>query len=163
MKKKYCPLEREISSKIKDGKPDNVVEKHIRECSICRETALVVTWMNIYPAEKARQAAAGKLLPESDFLLRAAHKKKEKDISSIKKALRPIRTAQAIGMITLVGSVCALAFSLFSGRGFFADSLLRQNLLDGIGMFVAANPLALFMLVVFSFFLLISELKLIRS
>jgi len=163
VKNKSCLREKELWEKIKGGKLDAAVEAHIRECPICRETALITAWINLFPAEKAQQVLAEKRLPEPDFLRSTAVEKKETDIKYIKKALRPILAVQTLTLFGLVGGIGLLLFFLFAGRGLFAGSMLRKSLLDGIGIFVAANPLAVATFVVFSVSLLISELKLIRS
>jgi predicted anti-sigma-YlaC factor YlaD len=122
MKKKTCQWEKDVIKGLHEGKMSAVLQKHIKECSFCRDIALVQGWMHRFKENAWNLDMPGKTLPDAQSLWNRAHARKRPDRTMVRKALRPLMIYQALfyGLVT-AGIVYAASWG-FRKFGYILDN-----------------------------------------
>jgi hypothetical protein len=161
MIRKFCPREKEIIKRIKSRDADEEIYRHVKTCSVCRESLLVLTWMRRFQKASESQLLEKKILPspeilESKWTLRIRKANRA-------KALRPLIVPRILIVFTLA---LVVIFVVLPGFGKLKGVTLSDSggevlgsLLKGVQFFMVTNPLVILLLIVSFFFLIISELK----
>jgi predicted anti-sigma-YlaC factor YlaD len=102
MKKKTCPWEKDVIEGLHKGKMSAELQKHIKECSVCRDIALVQGWMHRFKENAWNLDMPGKTLPDAQSLWNRVHARKRPDKTLVRKALRPLMIYQVLfyGLVT---------------------------------------------------------------
>ena len=90
MKKKNCPLEKEVLNNLKTGDLTPEIKKHAVNCPLCKESMTINKWMNRFHEVSLNVNTAEKKLPDAEFIWEKAFSVKPLEKELVKKALRPL-------------------------------------------------------------------------
>ncbi|MGB8951470.1 MAG: hypothetical protein WCC06_02210 [Candidatus Aminicenantales bacterium] len=90
MRKKPCPLEKEVMDCLHTEKRSPEILKHLTECSLCQEAVSVHQWINQFKTRSWNAEMLEKSLPNPQTIWDQAFAKQRPDRTLQKKALRPL-------------------------------------------------------------------------
>lgn len=135
MRKKSCPLEKEVMDCLKAGKLSPEIEKHTSECPVCEDVVVVYEWMNRFKNSSWKAEMLEKTLPDAETIWNRAHARQKPDRGLVKKALRPLIYPRVFSYGALIAGVIYLfltkgraignIITSSSGAGPVFDSLSR--------------------------------------
>ncbi len=102
MKKKICPLEKEVMEGLgeKELKPE--LQKHISECPVCKDVMAVHTWMNRFKEKAWKTDMPKKDLPDARAVWNRVFARKRPDKQLVTKALRPLLFPQVLSFVVFI-------------------------------------------------------------
>lgn len=115
MKKKHCLLEQEILNSLAAGDLTAEIKQHLKDCPICKESALLYQWMNGYQKVSRQGKLAEKKLPDAESLWEKAFSLKTPDKKLVKKAMKPLRIYQVVFYVIAIIVLLYLVFAYFPG------------------------------------------------
>ena len=120
MKKKHCPLEKEVKKGLHEEKMSAELQEHIARCPVCRDMALVQGWMNRFKEKSWKTDMTEKTLPDAESMWNRIHARARPDKKLVRKALRPLLIPQVL----LYGFIAAgIIFAIIWGFKKFGDIL----------------------------------------
>ncbi len=135
MRKKSCPLEKEVMDCLKAGELSPEIEKHTSECPVCEDVVAVYEWMNQFKESSWKAEMLEKTLPDAETIWNKAQAKQTPDRGLVKKALRPLIYPRVFSYVALIAGVIYLVLTKgraigniiasSSGAGSAFDSLSR--------------------------------------
>jgi len=137
MKKKSCPLEKEVLNSLKTGDLTPGIKQHAADCPVCKESITINKWMNRFQEVSMNVNTAGKKLPDAEFIWEKAFLVKPPEKELVKKALRPLLVPQ---VLTYVIAIIGLLYFFLSP--------------DAAAMFTSLSPMLNVFFKSFSFLLL---------
>jgi hypothetical protein len=108
MRKKSCPLEKEVMDCLKAGKLNPEIEKHTSECPVCEDVVAVYEWMNQFKNSSWEAEMLEKTLPDAETIWNRAQAKQKPDRRLVKKALRPLIYPRVFSYGALIAGVIYL-------------------------------------------------------
>ncbi len=102
MKKKICPLEKEIIAGLREGALEPELQKHLSECPVCQDVVTVHTWMNRFKEKAWKTDMPKKDLPGARTVWNGAFARKRADKQMVRKALRPLIVPQVLSFIVFI-------------------------------------------------------------
>lgn len=108
MKKKICPVEREITAGLKEKKLEPDLQRHISECSVCKDVIAVHTWMNQFKEAAWKTDMPKKGMPNAETIWDRAYAWKKPDREVVKKALRPLIYPQILSFCVCLAGIIFL-------------------------------------------------------
>ncbi|MDH4220243.1 MAG: hypothetical protein OEW23_15905 [Candidatus Aminicenantes bacterium] len=129
MRKKICPLEKEVMEGLKAEKLNLEIEKHVSECSYCKNVVAIHDWMNQYKERSWGDETLKKILPNPDTIWNRVHAKRKPDKTFVKKAMRPMIYPQVFSYIAIIIGVILLLLSNLNKIGTITDSRIIAQIL----------------------------------
>jgi len=129
MRKKICPLEKEVIKDLKAEKLNPEIKKHASECSYCMKIVAVHDWMNQYKERSWGDETLKKILPNPDTIWNRVHAKRKPDKTLLKKATRPMIYPQVFSYIAIIIGVILLLLSNVEKIGTITDSRIIAQIL----------------------------------
>ncbi len=111
MRKKICPLEKEVVACLEAEKPKPEIKKHISECAYCKEVAAVYNWMNEFKIKSWNTEILNKILPNLETIWNRGHLLGMPDKRLVKKALRPLIYSHALSYGVFLAGIIFLIIS----------------------------------------------------
>ena len=108
MKKKICPLEREIMAGLREKKLEPELQEHVSECPACKNVVAVFTWMNQFKEKAWKTGIPKKNLPGAEAVWKRAFAWKRADEQIVRKALRPLVYPQVLSFVVFIAGVIFL-------------------------------------------------------
>ncbi|MCP4218988.1 MAG: hypothetical protein GY765_30420 [bacterium] len=107
---KNCPRSREILEGLEKGLLTFDMERHMEECPVCADVALVGQWMGKFEAVSLKYDAE-KILPDPEALWEKAHAAPTRiDKALIRKAMLPLLIPKYLSIAAAFLLVFVLAF-----------------------------------------------------
>ena len=127
MKKKTCPLEKEIMAGLKEGALEPELQKHLSECPACQDVVTVHTWMNQFKEKAWKTDMPKKDLPDAQAVWDRIYAWKRADKQLVRKALRPLIYPQVLSFAIFIAGIIFLGIKgvLKFGNIFDAPALTR--------------------------------------
>lgn len=146
MRKRICPLEKEIIDSLKKGMLTQEMKKHLAVCPVCEEAAAVYLWMSKFKDIGMRDDISLKKLPEAESIWRRAYalRRREKDL--VRKALRPIVYSRIVSYGVFIIGVIFLLFSNFQEIKNYAVTNIGASKLLGSLLQTTVEWLPLFLI-----------------
>ncbi len=130
MRKRICPWEKEVVEALKAKKLSHEIKEHLSECPSCKNTSLVVDWMNQYKEKSWNAKMIQKILPDLDTIWDRAHARGKPDRTLVKKALRPLVYPQIFSFLTISIGIFLLLISNAEKIGNIFDSRIISRILS---------------------------------
>ena len=108
MKKKICPLEKEIMAGLKEGALEPELQKHLSECPVCQDVVAVYTWMNRFKEKAWKTDMPKKDFPDARTVWNEAFARKRADKQMVRKALRPLIVPQVLSFVVFIAGIIFL-------------------------------------------------------
>lgn len=108
MKKKICPLEREIMAGLREKKLKPGLQEHVSECSVCQDVVAVHTWMDQFKEKAWKTDTPKKILPGAEVIWNRAYAWKRADRQVVRKALRPLIYPQVLSFGIFIAGIIFL-------------------------------------------------------
>jgi hypothetical protein len=102
MKKKICPLEKEVMAGLREEKLEPELQNHVSECPVCQDVVTVHTWMNRFKERAWKTEMQKKSLPDADAMWNRAYAWKRADRKMMRKALRPLIYPQVLSFVVFI-------------------------------------------------------------
>jgi len=102
MKKKICPLEKEVMEGLGDKELKPELQKHISECPVCKDVVAVHTWMNRFKEKAWKTDMPKKDLPDAGAVWNRVFTRKRADKQMVRKALRPLIVPQVLSFVVFI-------------------------------------------------------------
>lgn len=134
MKKKTCQWEKNVIEGLCEEKMSAELQKHIMECTVCRDIALVQAWMHRFRENAWNADMPGKTLPDAQSLWNRAHARKRPDKTLVRKALRPLMIYQVLFYGLVTAGIIYAAFWGFRKFGFFLDNPVISAIMSFFGI-----------------------------
>ena len=118
MKKRICPLEKDIKEALREKKLQPELNKHVSGCPDCNDSVSVHAWMNQFKEESWKTDMPKKDLPDAESVWKKVYSRKRPDEKMVKKALRPLIYPQVLSLgvflagIIFLGIKQGLSFSI---------------------------------------------------
>lgn len=127
MKKKICPLEREIMAGLREKKLEPELQKHVSECPVCKDVVAVHTWMNRFKEKAWETDMLNKNLPDANAIWKRAYAWKRADRQMVRKALKPLVYPQVLSFGVFIAGIIFLGIKgvLKFGNIFDTPALTR--------------------------------------
>lgn len=122
MKKKICPLEKEVMEGLKEKELKPELQKHISQCPVCKDAVAVHTWMNQFKEKAWKADMPKKDLPDARAVWDRAYARKRPDKRLVSKALRPLIVPQVLSLVVFIAGGIFLAIKGFLKLGNIFDS-----------------------------------------
>jgi len=129
MRKKICPMEKEVMEGLKSEKLSPEIKKHISECASCKNVVAAHDWMNQYKEKDWNTEMQKRVLPNPDTIWNRAYAKRRPDKTLVKKALRPLVYPQVFSYIAIIIGVILLLLSNVEKIGNIKDSRIIAQIL----------------------------------
>ena len=113
MRKKSCPLEKEVIESLKTERLEPEIKKHLSECAYCSEVAAVHNWMNQYKMRSWNTEILNKTLPGLESIWNKAHAIRRTERKMVKKAMRPLLFPQTLSYGVFLAGAISLIISNF--------------------------------------------------
>ncbi|MFC2141551.1 hypothetical protein ACFLR7_01280 [Acidobacteriota bacterium] len=114
MKKKKCPLDKEVMEGLGEGNLNPEFQKHISECPVCKDVVQVHTWMGQFKEKTWEIDLPKKDFPDARAVWDRTFARKRPDKQLVTKALRPLIFPQVLSFGVFIGG------SIFLGiKGIF--------------------------------------------
>jgi len=130
MKKKICPLEKEVMEGLgeKELKPE--LQKHISQCPVCKDVVAVHTWMNRFKEKAWKTDMPKKDLPDARAVWDGAFARKGRtDKKMVRKALRPLIFPQVLSFVVFIaGGIFLAAKGILKFGNIFDSPVLTRVL-----------------------------------
>jgi hypothetical protein len=137
MKKKICPLEREVMAGLREKKLKPELQKHVSECSVCKDVVAVHTWMNRFKEKSWKTDMPKKSLPDAEAIWNRAYAWKRADERMVRKALRPLIYPQVLSFGVFIAGVIFLGTKGVLKFGNFFDTPVLTRILPFFLIFVS--------------------------
>ena len=108
MKKKICPLKKEILAGHREKKLKPELQKHASECPVCKDVVVVHTWMNQFKEESWNTDMPKKDLPDAEDVWKRVYSRKRADEQMERKALRPLIYPQVLSLGVFLAGIIFL-------------------------------------------------------
>jgi len=108
MKKKICPLEKEVAECLREEKLKPELQKHISECPVCKDVVAVYTWMNQFKEKSWKTDMPKKDLPDAEAIWKRVHVRKIDNRQLVRKALRPLIYPQVLSFGVFIAGIIFL-------------------------------------------------------
>jgi len=150
MRKKICPLEKDVVDALKGKKLSREIEEHISKCPSCKNVVEIYDWMNQYKERSWNSKMGKKILPDPDIVWNRAHARSSLDKTLVKKALRPLVYPQVLLYVVLILGVLFLLIPNLKTIAGITDSRIISQMLPFffIPMLIILISIAFCMLVV---------------
>ncbi|UCE42833.1 MAG: hypothetical protein JSV17_07760 [Candidatus Aminicenantes bacterium] len=150
MKKKHCPLEKEVSKGLREGKISAELQEHIAGCSACRDIALVQGWMKRFKESAWNADMPEKTLPDAESMWNRVYTRTRPDKKLVRKALRPLIFPQVLFYGLIIAGIIYTTVWGFKKFGNILDSRMTSMILPffGIMMFIVFISLSFCALVI---------------
>jgi len=127
MKKKICPLEKEVMEGLKEKELKPELQKHISQCPVCQDVAAVHTWMNRFKEKAWKADMSKKDLPDARAVWNRVFARKSADKQMVHKALRPLIVPQVLSFVVFIGGGIFLGIKgvIRLGNIFDSPALIR--------------------------------------
>ena len=127
MKKKICPLEKEVMAGLKEGALEPELQKHISQCPVCQDVVAVHNWMNQFKERAWETDMLKKDLPDARAIWNKVNARKRPDKQLVRKALRPLIFPQVLSFGVFIAGIIFLGIKgvLKFGNIFDAPALTR--------------------------------------
>lgn len=127
MRKKICPLEKEIIAGLKEGALEPELQKHLSECQVCQDVVTVHAWMNQFKERAWEILMPKKDLPGAQAVWNRVYARKRPDKQLVRKALRPLIVPQVFSFAVFIAGTIFLGIKgvLKFGNIFDAPALTR--------------------------------------
>ncbi|UCE22688.1 MAG: hypothetical protein JSV46_10910 [Candidatus Aminicenantes bacterium] len=127
MKKKICPLEKEVMAGLRAEKLEPKLQKHLSECPVCQDVVTVQAWMNQFKEKAWKADVPKKSLPDADDVWNRAYALKRPDKRMVRKALRPLIYPQVLSFGIFIAGIIFLGIKgvLKFGNIFDTPALTR--------------------------------------
>jgi len=122
MKKKLCPLEKDIMTGLRDNNLETELQKHISECRVCKDVIAVHAWMNRFKEQTWQTVLPEKTLPGAEALWNSAQSRRKPDERMVKKALRPLIYPQLLSFAVFFAGIIFFGIKGFPSFGNFFDT-----------------------------------------
>lgn len=129
MKKKICPLEKEVMAGLRAEKLEPELQKHVSECPVCQDVVAVHTWMNQFKEKAWKTDMPKKSLPDADAIWNRAYAWKRPDKQMVRKALRPLIYPQVLSIGVFIAGVIFLGTKGVLKFGNIFDTLVLTRIL----------------------------------
>lgn len=131
MKKKTCPFESKVLNDLTQGQFSPELKNHVEECSLCKDSVLVYSWMNSFEGTINEDKGIGHRVPDFESLWTRARPSWTYDRELEKKAMAPLLIPRLLTYIAaLIGLVLLLASNLSQARDVITDKLKMGYLFD---------------------------------
>jgi len=108
MKKKICPLEKEITECLREENLEPELQKHVSECPVCKDVVAVQSWMNQFKEKAWKTDMTKRNLPEAEAIWRRAYTWKRVDEQTMRKAMRPLIYPQVLAFVVFIAGIIFL-------------------------------------------------------
>lgn len=109
MKKKICPLEKEVMEGLGERTLKPELQKHVSQCPVCKDVVAVHTWMNRFQEKAWKADMPKKDLPDARAVWNGAFARKRPDKQMVRKALRPLVYPQVLSFVVFIAGGVFLA------------------------------------------------------
>jgi hypothetical protein len=123
MKKKICPLEKEITEGLREKKLKPELQKHVSECPDCKDVVAVHAWMNQFKEKAWKADMPKKDLPNAEAIWKRAYARKIDNRQLAKKALRPLIYPQVLSFGVFIAGIIFLGIKGVLKFGNIFDSV----------------------------------------
>ena len=130
MRKKSCPLEREVMDCLKREKLSLEIKKHISECPFCQDIVSVHKWMNEFRNESWNAGVLEKVFPHPESIWNRAFAKRRPDKGLVKKALRPLQYFRVFSYAVIITGIIFLFLLNKKGIGSLIETAGAGPVLD---------------------------------
>lgn len=137
MKKKICPLEREIMAGLREKKLEPELQKHVSECPVCKDVVAVHTWMNQFKEKSWKTDMPKKSLPDAEAIWNRVYAWKRVDRQVVRKALRPLIYPQVLSFGVFIAGVIFLGTKGVLKFGNIFDTPVLTRILPFFLLFVS--------------------------
>jgi hypothetical protein len=150
MKKKICPMEKEVMKDLGEEKMKPELQEHIARCPVCKDIALVQGWMNRFKQEAWKTEMTDKTLPDAESMWNKVYSTRRPDKKLVRKALRPLIIPQVLFYGLLIAGIIAITIWGFKTFGNVLDNRVISQILPyfGIMMFIVLISLSFCAIVV---------------
>jgi hypothetical protein len=137
MKKKICPLEKEVMAGLKAEKLEPELQKHLSQCPVCQDVVAVHNWMNQFKEKAWETDMLKKDLPDADAVWNRVYSRKRPDKQLVKKALRPLIFPQVLSFGVFIAGIIFLGIKGVLKFGNIFDTLALTRILPFLLLFVS--------------------------
>ncbi len=137
MKKKICPLEKDIIGALREGALESELQKHLSECPVCKDIVAVQTWMNQFKEKAWKTEMLKKTLPDADAVWNKAYVWKRVDKQMVRKALKPLIYPQVLSFGIFIAGILFLGIKGVLKFGNIFDSPALMRILPFFLLFVS--------------------------
>jgi hypothetical protein len=137
MKKKICPLEKEMMAGLKEGALEPELQKHLSECPVCQDVVAVYTWMNQFKERAWETVMPKKDLPDAQAVWNRVYARKGPDKQLVRKALRPLIYPQVLSFAVFLAGIIFLGIKGVLKFGNIFDTSALTRVLPFLLLFVS--------------------------
>ncbi|MGD8534945.1 MAG: hypothetical protein PVF66_03775 [Candidatus Aminicenantes bacterium] len=137
MKKKICPLEKEMMAGLKEGALEPELQKHLSECPVCQDVVAVYTWMNQFKERAWETVMPKKDLPDAQAVWNRVYARKGPDKQLVRKALRPLIYPQVLSFAVFLVGIIFLGIKGVLKFGNIFDTSALTRVLPFLLLFVS--------------------------
>ena len=137
MKKKICPLEREIMACLREKKLKPELQKHVSECPVCKDVVAVHTWMNQFKEKARKTDMPKKSLPDAEAIWNRTYAWKRVDEQMVRKAMRPLIYPQVLTFVVFIAGIIFLGFKGVLKFGNIFDTLALTRIFPFFLLFMS--------------------------
>jgi hypothetical protein len=144
MKKKICPWEQEVIKCLREENMSEELHKHLEECPVCQDLALVQGWMSRFKESGWQTDMQEKALPDAESMWNRVYTRTRPDKKLVRKALWPLIIPQMLFYGLLIAGIIYTAIWGFNKYGDVLDSRVTSMFLPffGITMFIVLISLS---------------------
>ncbi|MFC2168403.1 hypothetical protein ACFLRW_05400 [Acidobacteriota bacterium] len=125
MKKKMCPMEKEITAGLMEKKLKPELQKHASDCPVCKDVLAVHTWMNKFKEKSWKTDMLKKDLPDAEAVGKRGYSRKKPDEQMVKKALKPLIYPKVVSLGVFLAAIIFLSFKgILNFRNIFDNPVL---------------------------------------
>jgi hypothetical protein len=134
MKKKHCPLEKEVTEALREEKMSAGLKEHIAGCSACQDIVAISEWMHRFKENAWKTDMPGKTLPDAESMWNRVYARRRPDKKLVRKALRPLIIPQVLFYGLLIAGIIYTAIWGFKKFGNMLDNRMISQILPFFGI-----------------------------
>jgi hypothetical protein len=135
MKKNFCSREQDILNALRKGTLDLEQKKHLQECSACRDSLTVESWMSGFSKTSYPDIDLKYKIPEFEIIWKGSKTFKKFDKEVERKVLAPLIFPKIlIVVIALLGVVLLFTAGTAKAKSFVVEELKMGYLIDLLGV-----------------------------